>query len=313
MEQNISTFQDRKSFLLIPVFTEMESPYMRYIVPTLTLIGILGNLAALVKIVMDKRLHTPTYIVVAALIVSDLCGLGCHVIHQMLHLSGEMDSKEAGWIFMTLSYGTTHSSASHVVFLLGLRYYSVVWPIKYDHLNLKVVIKLSCVLWIISICFAGLYYFLRFETEASLPVVVLLFRCYLLCLPIVFITYFHYRKITVLKKCALEVKSESDLHERRRTRRIKRQIHVMSKMILIILLVFTVSAALYPIAFCLVNFEVCRTENECQGIIFTARIAWLVKYSVNPVIYLLFSEPVYSRIKPSVIKFFKIHCEETKL
>ena len=49
MEQNLSSFEDRKSSLLIPVFTEMESPYMKYIVPTLTIIGILGNLAALVK------------------------------------------------------------------------------------------------------------------------------------------------------------------------------------------------------------------------------------------------------------------------
>jgi hypothetical protein len=285
--------------MLIPVFTEMESPYMRYIVPTLTIVGIFGNLVALVKIVTDTRLHTPSYIVVAALIVSDLCGLGCHVIHQMLHFSGEMDSKEAGWIFMTLSYGTTHASASHVVFLLGLRYYSVVWPIKYDNLYLKVLIKLSCGLWIISICFAGVYYFLRFETDVSLPVVVLLFRGYLLCLPIVFITYFHYRKITVLKKCALDAKSESELHERRRTGRIKRQIQVMSRMVLLILIVFTISAALYPIAFCLVNFGVCRTENECKGIIFTARIAWLVKYSVNPVIYLLISSTVSSRMRNS--------------
>jgi hypothetical protein len=277
------------------------------------MIGILGNLAALVKIVLDKHLHTPTYIVVAALIVSDLCGLGSHLVHQMLHLSGEMDSNEAGWIFVTLSYGTTHASASHVVFLLGLRYYSVVRPLKYGCLSKIFLMKISCGLWIISICFAGVYYVLRFETEVSLPAVVLFFRGYLLGLPMAFLICFHVKKITALKKDALIVKTESELHERRRTRRIQRRIQVNSKMISVILVVFTVSAALYPIAFCLVNFGVCRTENECKGIIFTARIAWLVKYSVNPVIYLLFSDTIYSGIKHSVNKVFKIQKGETKL
>lgn len=313
MEPNCSSFDDRRSSLLIPVSTEMESPYMKYIVPSLTTIGILGNIAALVKIVSDKQLHTQTYVVVAALIVSDLAGLGSHLVHQMLHFLSAMDNREAGWIFMTLSYGTTHASASHVVFLLGLRYYSVVWPIRYDNLYHLGLMKISCGLWIISICFACVYYIFRFETEASLPVVVLLFRGYLLCLPIVFITYFHLRKITVLKKCTLTVKSESELHERRRTSRIKHQIQVMSKMIIVILVVFTISAALYPIAFCLINFGVCCTENECKGIIFTARIAWLVKYSVNPMIYLLFSKTVYSSIKHSVSNMFNFNREDTTL
>lgn len=298
------------SSLLIPVDIEMESPYMKFVAPVLTIFGIIVNVVALVKIMLDKRLHTPTYLVVGALIVGDLASVGLHLIHQMLHLSSEMDTNKTERIFMIFSYGTTHVSASHVVFLLGLRYYSVVRPIRYDLLSHKDLIKISCGLWIASICFACIYYIFRFETSASLPVVVFMFRGYLLCLPIAFIIYFHFKKIKELKKSTRTLISES--FKEQRTSRVKDQIQVMSKMIVVIVVVFTISATLYPMAFSLIYFGVCCTEIQCIGMIFAARIAWLVKYSVNPIIYLLFSKSVYKRIKKSVNKYYKLYFDDSE-
>lgn len=309
MDRNCSQIQGNIS-LAIPVHMEVESPIMRVMIPILTVFGIFGNTMAFAKIVSDKRLHTHTYFAVAALILSDLVSVCLYGIHVLVYLSFEVkeDVKLFEKFFMSATFGSTHASAAHVVFLVGLRYYCVVKPIHYETLSKRILLKISCILWVLSVCFATVYYILRFHTDLDVAVTVLLFRGYLLCLPICIIIYFHLKKITVIRTVSFSRKLRTSGGSERMIR-ARSQIIVMSRMVSVILTVFTMSAALYPISFCLIYFGVCCSEYECRSLLLMARMAWILKFSINPIIYLLFSEVVYSRVKKYLTKGFTTLCE----
>lgn len=297
MDRNCSQIQGNL-FLTIPVHMEVESSFTKVIIPVLTIFGTVGNTVAFAKIVSDKRLHTQTYFAVAALIMSDLVSVGMYGIHVLVFLSFDIkaDVQKFEKFFMAATYGTTHASAAHVVFLVGLRYYCVVKPLQYETLSKRKLLKILWILWILSLCFAIVYYFIRFHSDVDVLLTVLLFRGYLLCLPICFIIYFHLKKITVIRTASLS----RNLRSSGRSEGIMRaraRIIVMSRMVSVILTVFTMSAALYPLCFCLIYFGVCCSQYECRSLLLMARMAWMLKFSINPIIYLLFSEVVYSRVK----------------
>lgn len=307
MDRNCSQIQGYIS-LTIPVHMEVESPPMRVMIPVLTVFGIFGNIVAFVKIVSDKRLHTHTYFAVAALIMSDLISVGLYGMHVLVYLSFEVKEELFEKFFMSATFGSTHASAAHVVFLVGLRYYCVVKPIHYETLSKRILLKISCILWVLSVCFAIVYYILRFHSDLDVLPTVLLFRGYLLFLPICFIIYFHLKKIMVIRSVSFSRKLRTSGGSER-VLRARSQIIVMSRMVSVILTVFTMSAALYPISFCLIYFGVCCSEYECRDLLLMARMAWILKFSINPIIYLLFSEVVYSRVKKYLTKGFTTLCE----
>lgn len=79
---------------------------------------------AFVKTVSDKRLHTQTYFAVAALIMSVLVTISLYGINALVVMSSEIkaDFQIFEQFFMASTYGTTHASAAHVVFQVGLWY-----------------------------------------------------------------------------------------------------------------------------------------------------------------------------------------------
>lgn len=309
MDRNCSQIQGYLS-LTIPVHIEVESSFMRVIIPVLTVCGIAGHTVAFAKIVSYKRLHTQTYFAIAALIMSDLVTVSLYGITFLVVLLFELktDIRTFEKFFMSATFGTTHASAAHVVFLVGLRYYCVVKPLHYKTLSKRKLLKISGMLWILSVCFTIVYYILRFHIDMDVLPTVLLFRGYLLFLPICFIIYFHVKKITSLKTdvlpCQLRASGGS-----KSIMRAKTQMIVLSRMLTVILTVFTMSAALYPLCFCLIYFGVCCSEYECRSLLLIARMAWMLKFSVNPIIYLLFSEVVYLRVKKYLPKGFSTLCE----
>lgn len=309
MHRNCSQIQGIIS-LTIPVHMEVESSFMKVMIPVLTVFGIIGNTVAFAKIVLDKRLHTQTYFAVAALIMSDLISIGLYGIHVLVVLSFEIKAGIQTFekLFMFATFGSTHASAAHVVFLVGLRYYCVVKPIHYETLSRRKLLKISCILWILSVCFATVYFILRFHSNVTILLTVLMFRGYLLCLPISFIIYFHLKKVTVIKKVSFSRKLRTSGGSER-IMRARTRIILMSRMVSIILTIFTISAALYPLCFCLIYFGVCCSEYECRNLLLMARIAWILKVSINPIIYLLFSEVVYSRVKKYLSKGLTPLCE----
>lgn len=169
-------------------------------------------------------------------------------------------------------------------------------------------LKISYILWILSLCFATVYYVLRFRSDVDVLLTVLFFRGYLLCLPILFIIYFHLKKIMKIKTAFLSRKLRASGGSER-FMRARAQIKVMSRMVSVILIVFTMSASLYPLSFCLIYFGVCCSEHECKSLLLMARMAWMLKFSINPIIYLLFSEVVYSRVKKFFSESLTPRCE----
>lgn len=55
------------------------------IVVSISVLGLIGNLATILKIALDKKLHTPTFLAISSLAISDFIYLFTSIIYE-LHL-----------------------------------------------------------------------------------------------------------------------------------------------------------------------------------------------------------------------------------
>lgn len=262
---------------IIPVYLELESPGYAIVVVFLTVLGVIGNIVVIIKIVFDATYHKPTYIVLMTLALSDLACLVLYIVHAVI----EHEVKDIGnkylEVFMALTFVTTHASAAHVTLFLGLRYFYIRTPIQARLLQNKTIFKWSFAIWISSVVFGGLYFILRFEIpQIDVQAVVLSFRGYLLFLPVCFIVYFHVRKVHELQH-SINILG------------LNRHIRRMSRILSVILFIYILSALLFPICFILNYNAICENERQCKDLLILARIMWVINASANPVIYFIYS------------------------
>ncbi|XP_061179542.1 melanocortin receptor 5-like [Saccostrea echinata] len=272
-------FIDEETRFIIPVHLEGEDLSGLLILVILTAFGILANLTTIVIIIRVKQFHKPTYMVIGALAIADTVSLIQYLCHLILATTSQNLVDNHGHILMTVIYITAHASASHVVLLLGLRYYLIAVPLRAMTIRKRHVLTLSIFMWIFSVVFGVIYYFARFHVaKDKIAIVVLVFRGYLFLVPCIFMLVFHMIKLYKLRT------SISGF-------RISQYLRRMSAMILIIMVIYIFSAIIFPIIFSL-NFFKVLSERESKVIQIFARVIWLFNLSVNPIIYFLYSPKV---------------------
>lgn len=268
---------------IIPIHLEAEDTPTVVFLFVISAIGVIGNLITIGIIIRVKHFHKPTFMVIGTLAVADFLSLLQYVCHLMVASIDMTLANDYGKLFMTLVYITAHASASHVVLLLGLRYYLIAMPLQARTVGTRNVISASILMWIFSVIFGLAYYLARFQVdEKYVGVVVLLFRGYLILVPCTFMTVLHTRKIYNLKRSVSSY-------------RISKEIKRMSTMILIIIMIYIVSAIIFPITFALNFFQV-HSERDSKMIQICGRITWLINLSINPIIYFIYSPKVRRRI-----------------
>ncbi|XP_062586537.1 melanocortin receptor 5-like [Saccostrea cucullata] len=278
-----STVQDRlteeETQFIIPVHLEAEDTLWLVIISLITAFGILANLTTIGIIIRLTQFHKPTYVVIGALAIADFASLIQYLCHLVFAAINRYRVDNYGYIFMTIIYITAHASASHVVLLLGLRYYLIAVPLRSRTIRKRHVLTSSILMWIFSVMFGVIYYFARFHVARSkIAIVVLVFKGYLLFVPCIFMLVFHVTKIYKLRTSISR-------------RRMSQYVRKMSTMILIIMIIYIFSAAIFPITFSL-NFFRVLSERESKAIQIFARVVWLFNLSVNPIIYFIYSPKV---------------------
>ncbi|XP_061180410.1 melanocortin receptor 5-like [Saccostrea echinata] len=273
------SFADEETRFIIPVHLESEDISWLVILIIIIAFGILANLTTIGIIIRLKQFHKPTYMVIGALAIADFVSLIQYLCHLILAKTNRNCVDNNGRIFMTVIYSTAHASASHVVLLLGLRYYLIAVPLRSRTIRKRHVLTLSILMWIFSVVFGVIYYFARFNVARNkIAIVVLVFRGYLVLVPCIFMLVFHMTKIYKLRT------SISGF-------RISQYVRRMSAMILIIMVIYIFSAIIFPITFSL-NFFKVLSERESKVIQICARVVWLFNLSVNPIIYFIYSPKV---------------------
>lgn len=180
---------------------EVEFLIMRVMIFILIVFGIFGNIMVFVKIVLDKCLYIYIYFVVVVFILSDLVSVCLYGIYVFVYLLFEVkeDVKLFEKFFMFVIFGFMYVLVVYVVFLVGFWYYCVVKFIYYEILLKRILLKILCIFWVLSVCFVIVYYIFCFYMDLDVVVIVLLFWGYLLCFLICIIIYFYLKKIMVIR------------------------------------------------------------------------------------------------------------------
>lgn len=177
------------------------------IVVSISIFGLIGNLATILKIALDKKLHTPTFLAISSLAVSDFIYLTFSVAVRVFRYfqSSSIPLYEFLIIIIVLSIFT---SSCDVVFLFFLRYALIVHPLKCrQYLTNSLVISVSLALWGYSIIFLImlassiqlLLVFINYNDSQASLMLLLILTTVIVILPVTVITILHCLKMRRLR------------------------------------------------------------------------------------------------------------------
>lgn len=168
----------------------------------LFIIGFVGNFVTVTFIVKSKTLHTPTYVTICCLAVSDGLASVCRYI-LLLQDSAIAWDIPYGWalfLFQTFSFLFLHSASFHVTLLSYVRYVFLAKPLKSLEIDNKSILKLSGTIWICSLIISGGYgiSFVFNEDQNVGAWTEFVFGLYIFVVPFVLVVYFHIKKMYYL-------------------------------------------------------------------------------------------------------------------
>ena len=166
----------------------------------LFIIGFVGNFVTVTFIVRSKTLHTPTYVTICCLAVSDGLASVCRYI-LLLPDSAISWDKPYEWalsLFLTFNFLFLHSAYFHMTFVSYVRYVFLAKPLKSLEIDNKSILKLSGTIWICSLII-GVGYGISFVFDLNDGLWTEFgFRLYLFLVPFVLVVYFHIKKMYYL-------------------------------------------------------------------------------------------------------------------
>lgn len=126
------------------------------------ILGLLGNLITSLVISCRKDMHTPTFLAICSLAVTDFIVIAISVI---IGLASKFDFFRTNIKFWTtlILYAAMIKSSADVVFLFFMRFALIAYPLKCrEYLTNSLVISSSLVLWAYSLMFISLKYFIEY-------------------------------------------------------------------------------------------------------------------------------------------------------
>ncbi|XP_052686847.1 G-protein coupled receptor 183-like [Crassostrea angulata] len=256
----------------IPVYFNGEND-LQILVVVISIFGIVGNVLTLSKIVLDKEYHCTVFYVIGTIIFTDLVNLCLYFIHARIQIADFKLGELPCQVFLIVFYGATHSSASHVVLLFGLRSYMVSEPIKFNKITIRNIFCASAVLWILSACFAVMYFLLRYESGIqSSTYVIVTFRVYLIIIPTLLIMAFHLRKMHRLKRRSMS------------RHNVETNLIKMSLVTTVVLFAYMSSAVLFLLCYILSLYSLRYLE---RNFMVAAQFAWLINCILSPFVYFI--------------------------
>ncbi|XP_061182565.1 uncharacterized protein LOC133190898 [Saccostrea echinata] len=276
----------------VPVYLQ---PDHFVLVVTITVLGIIGNVLTFVKITWDKNFQGTVFVVIRTLIFTDIVNLILYLAHAVFKFGNFRLEEVPCATFLVVFYGVAHTSAAHVVFLFGLRCYMVSEPIKFNQLRKRTIIVSSAAIWALSILFSAFYFVLRYKAGIQTPsymYVIIVFRVYLIIVPVLLIIIFHVKKIHRLKRTLSKHNIE----------------HNIIKMYLVtslILIVYMSSAILFLVCYILSLYRFKSTEKQ---FLIVAQLAWLLNAVLSPFIYVVSALSFHKYFKYLITTVQKMKC-----
>ncbi|XP_052694066.1 CX3C chemokine receptor 1-like [Crassostrea angulata] len=265
----------------------MANTYVLIAASILFCIGFIGNSVTVCFIGVSKQLHTPTYVTIGCLAMSDVLVSVTQYVRTLPGLKIYVDDKYTGSIYGIFTFLCIHSAFFHMVLVSYVRFVFITNPLHSLNLTCKQILLMSFAIWlssvVVSIGYGAdkvllLLDVVSFETAVFAEVG---FGLYVCGLPFIIVIVFNVRKLYYLYNQTASV---------RRTR-IANSMSVMFWIIIVIYLLSTI----YPV-FYIIDFAVLKDRSLLnRSLDFVHKMFFfslLVNSCLNPLVYFMFSPPV---------------------
>lgn len=263
----------------------MANTYIVIAASILFCIGLIGNSITVCFVAVSKRLHTPTYVLIGCLAVSDVLASVTRYV-QIFNTSLFYEYSHR-YIYETFTFLFIHSAFFHMALLTYVRFVFITNPLQSLKMTCTLTLFMSCAVWMSSIAITLGYGVVQTLTLMSVISVETRDWCeigfvlYVTGVPFIVVIYLNFRKLYYLYNQSSSV---------RRTRIA----NSMSVMFFIIILIYLLST-IYPL-FYTIDRVVFRNRSFVDrskrfvGEMFSFSL--IVSNCLNPLIYFLFSPPV---------------------
>ncbi|XP_052695829.1 olfactory receptor 2M7-like [Crassostrea angulata] len=265
----------------------MVNTYVFIAASVLFCIGFIGNSFTVCFVAVSKQLHTPTYVTIGCLAVTELL---VSVTQYVRIIPGLFEyflkdySRDAMYaIFTFLCF---HSACFHMVLVSYVRFVFITNPLRSLNLTCKRILWMSFAVWISSVVVSigyGADKVLLLLDVVSLETTVFAevwFALYVCGLLFIIVVVFNVRKVYYLYNQTALV---------RRTR-IANSMSLMFWIIILIYLLSTIYPLIYTINYALLNSSLLNIRLDLVHDMFFFSL--LVNSCLNPLVYFMFSPPV---------------------
>lgn len=227
---NVTNVDGRKPFLLDNNSNDFHFRFhtdvdyiINIICAVIAVLGGIGNIVTIVIISYQSKLHTPTFVVIKCLAVSDFFGLftfSFQYFTNVLTFLRRQNTSTYANLFEIIVNAVYLNSPSHVLLLCAVRYLLVVHPLdSRRYLTVTVVSLGSLTSWILSFVFAVIYVSLYsafgvrdqnigLALEMASTIIVILY----LVLSVIIIISMHFKKMAAIKTSATKGQVHNKMH-----------------------------------------------------------------------------------------------------
>eukprot|EP00105_Crassostrea_gigas_P037616 XP_019921764.1 PREDICTED: CX3C chemokine receptor 1-like [Crassostrea gigas] len=287
--------------------SKMANTFVVIAASILFCIGFIGNSFTVCFVIFSKQLHTPTYVMIGCLALSDLLA---SVTRYVTILPDPFESffneHYHENIYDIVSFLFIHSAFFHMVLVSYVRFVFITNPLRSLKLTCKTILWMSCVVWISSIIVSigyGTVIVLVLKNMISVETLVLNelgFGLYVSGLPFIIVVVFNVRKLYYLYNQTASV---------RRTR-IANSMSLMFWIIIVIYLLSTIYPLFYTIDYAVIKDK--PLLNRSLHLVHEVfNLSLLVNSCLNPLIYFMFSPPVLRLL--SRLKTYCIHGSDPQI
>ncbi|XP_052691534.1 olfactory receptor 52B6-like [Crassostrea angulata] len=263
----------------------MANTYVVIAASILFCIGLIGNSITVCFVAVSKRLHTPTYVLIGCLAVSDVLASVTRYVQIFAKFIFEEYSHRC--IYGIFTFLFLHSARFHMVLVSYVRFVFITNPLHSLTLTCKRILWMSFAVWISSVVVSigyGTVEVLVLKNIISVETLALNelgFALYVDGLPFIIVVVFNVRKLYYLYNQTALV---------RRTR-IANSMSVMFWIIIVIYLLSTIYPLFYTIDYAVLK-ERSLLNRRLDFVHNMFSVSLLVNSCLNPLIYFMFSPPV---------------------
>ena len=289
---NVSFFHD---------WTDSKNVSFRLVIITMFTLGLIGNITTVAVISCWRKLHTPTFTMLACLAVSDACSLLAYTPYMYTNTwrlffcnylrDWDMYMKGMVWITLDIAYFYGRYNAGMQLCILAfLRFTATVYPIKFKtHFTCKAVILMSVAGSVNIIIISVVITVVKMRVNIRRCNIDISIEAVSLIIPSIMFAVLHILKVRALRRCPSLNKNSS------------LKMNVVMSFVLLIYVASSTSILTFILVICHVDIWTDKLYYSYT----IPTVFFVVNCASNPLIYFFSSPPIVQLFRKLRCRFFR--------